>query len=345
MPSNSSIVVFTLLLGLMLFFWLGQLGSLHDIYGGRNHANLASLFAVVLSLLTWAVLVALLVMAATKGEMPGWAGLIAFVLHPASCAAAIAVAILMDGDAGKEKTWLAVIPAAAPLLMGAFACWAFFPAVRAAIPAAAAGSLTWAAILVLAILPWPSVAQRSRESAARRVENEAAAQQAEKAALDTARQENLAKIQALGPETDLWHWMEFTDPKKGVREEAFSAIHNLKDRQKEAEELVSQGLTGPLIELPNLDLDPTPPIVKAYKARLLELAKGNQREDARTVKYSWIASEVDSYLPAIQWMAERHCGCTAEVGALEDVVRSYADSPGREQCIAALEKARAADRN
>ncbi len=345
MPSNVSIVVFTLLLGLMLLFWLGQLGSIHDIYVGHNHANLASLFAVVLSLLTWAVLVALLVMAATKGEMPGWAGSIAFVLHPASCAAAVAVGIVMDSDAAKEKTWLAVIPAAAPLLMGAFASWAFFPAVRAAIPAAAAGSVTWAAVLILAILPWPSVAQRSRESVARRAENDVAAVRAEKAALDTAREENLPKIQALGPETDLWHWMEFTDPKKGVREEAFAGIHKLKDRQKEAEELVSQGLTGPLIELPNLDLEPTPPIVKAYKARLLELAKGNQREDARTVIYGWIASQVDPYLPVIQWMAERHCGCTSEVAALEDVVRSYADSPGREQCIAALEKARIADRN
>jgi hypothetical protein len=298
---------------------------------------------VVLSVLTWAVLVALLVMAATKGQMPGWAGLIAFVLHPASCAAAIAAGIVMDSDAAKEKTWLAVVPAAAPLLIGAFASWAFFPAVRAAIPAAAAGSAAWAGVLVLAILPWPSVVQRSRESAARRVENEAAAQQAEKAALNTAREENLPKIQALGPETDLWHWMEFTDPKKGVREEAFAGIHKLKDRQKEAEELVSQGLTGPLIELPNLDLEPTHLIVQAYKARLLELVKSNQREDARTVIYGWIASQVEPYLPAIQWMSERHCGCAAEIGALEDVVRSYADSPGREQCIAALEKARAAD--
>jgi hypothetical protein len=55
-------------------FWLGQMGSLHDVYAGRNHANLASLLAMVLSVLTWAVLGALLVMAGAKGEMPGWAG-------------------------------------------------------------------------------------------------------------------------------------------------------------------------------------------------------------------------------------------------------------------------------
>jgi hypothetical protein len=345
MPSNTSIIVFTVLLGLMVLFWLGQLGSLHDIHAGRNHANLASLFAVVLSLLTWAVLVALLVMAGTKGEMPGWTGLIAFVLHPASCAAAIAVSILMDSDVGKEKTWLAVVPAAAPLLMGAFASWAFFPAFRAMIPAAAAGSVTWGAVLLLAILPWPSVSEHSEKKAALRVENEAAAARAEKAALDAARQENLVKIQALGPETDLWHWMQFTDPQKGVREEAFAGIHNLKDRQKQAEDLIAQGLPGPLIELPNLGLEATPAIVQAHKARLLELASSNRRDDARTVIYGWIAKEVDGYLPATQWMAERHCGCATEVAALEAVVRSYADSPGREQALAALEKARAIDKN
>jgi hypothetical protein len=344
MPSNTSIAVFILLLALMLFFWVGQMLSLNDIHPGRVHDNFAGAFAVILSLLVWGVLVALLVMAGTKGEMPAWAGLIAYVLHPASCAAAIAAAILMDSGAGKEKTWLMVIPAAGPLMMAAFACWAFFPALRAAIPGAAAGSVTWAAVLVLAILPWPSVAQRSRESAARRVENEAAAVRAEKAALDTARQENLVKIQALGPDADLWHWMEFTDPKKGVREEAFAGIHKLKDRQAEAEAMVSRGVTGPLIELPSLGLEATPPMVQAHKARLRDLAKGIERPDAGTVKYSWIASEIDGYLPAIEWMAERHCGCAAEVAALEAVVRSYADSPGRGQCIAALEKARA-DKN
>jgi hypothetical protein len=345
MPSNASIVAFTVLLGLMLLFWVGQMGSLHDIYAGRNHANLASLLAVVLSVLTWAVLVALLVMAGTKGQMPGWAGLIAFVLHPASCAAAIAVGILMDSDVGKEKTWLVVVPAAAPLLIAAFASWAFFPALRAAIPDAAAGSVTWAAVLALAILPWPSVSQRSRESAARQVENQAAARQAEKAALDTARQESLAKIQALDPGTDLFHWLEFTDAKKGVREEAFAAIRNLMDRQKQSEDLIAQGVFMPLIELPNLDVEATPVIVQAYKARLLDLARSNRREDARTVIYGWIASQVDPYQPVIQWMAERHCGCAGEVAALEDVVRSYADSPGREQALAALEKARTADKN
>jgi hypothetical protein len=328
----------------MLFFWLGQLLSLNDVYQGHNHANLASGLAVILSVLTWAVLAALLVMGATKGEMPGWAGLLAYILHPASCAAAIAVSILMDGG-GREKTWLVVIPAAAPLLMAAFATWAFFPVLRATIPAAAAGSVTWAVILVLACLPWPSVAQRSRESAARRAENEAAAARAQTATLDTARQENLVKIQALGPDADLWHWMEFTDPQKGVREEAFAGIHNLKNRQAEAEDLVSRGVTGPLIELPNLDLEPTTAIVQAHKAHLQILAYGDKRDDASTVPYSWIASQVDAYLPAIQWMAEKHCGCAGEVAALEAVVRSYADSPGREPALAALEKARATDKN
>jgi hypothetical protein len=139
--------------------------------------------------------------------------------------------------------------------------------------------------------------------------------------------------------------MEFTDAKKGVREEALAGIHKLNDRQKQAEDLLAQGVFALLIELPDLDVEATPAIVQAYKARLLDLAKSNQRDDARTVIYAWIASQVDPYLPAIQWMAERHCGCASQVAALDAVVRSYADSAGREQALAALEKARAADKH
>ena len=94
----------------------------------------------------------------------------------------------------------------------------------------------------------------------------------------------------------------------------------------------------------DLDLEPTPPLVKAHKVYLMEIAKSNQRPDAATVAYSWIALQVDAYLPTIEWMAARHCGCSTEVAALEAVVRSYKDSRGRGEALAALDKALAVEK-
>jgi hypothetical protein len=344
MPTNTTIAIFLVLLALMLFFFVGQMLSLNDMKtAGTGHGSFSGVFAVILALLVWGLLAALLIMAGVKGEMPTWAAFVAFILHPASFAAVIAATGLMEkGQAAKP--WVMVVPAAAPLLMAAYASWAFFPALRAAIPAVAAGSMAWGVVLVLTILPWPSATQQWRENGARLAQIDLEARAAEKARVEAARQENLVKLQAMDPDTPLWRWLEFTDPKKGVREEAFAAIRNVGRRQADAEEMASRGMTGPLLDLPNLGLEATPVLVKAHKEHLLWLVRDVKRPDAASVSYSWIAREVDEYLPSIQWMAERHCGCSGEVAALEEAVRSYRTSPGKADCLEALDKALAAEK-
>jgi hypothetical protein len=213
-----------------------------------------------------------------------------------------------------------------------------------AISAAAAGSITWGVVLVLTILPWPSATARWRESGARLAERDREAREAEKARVAAARQDNLEKLQALAPDTPLRTWLEFTDARKGVREEAFAAIRNLNRRQADAEEMASRGMTGPLVDLPNLGLEASPVLVKAHRDHLLWLVGDIKRPDAGSVSYTWIAPEVDSYLPSIQWMAEKHCGFSSEVAALEDAVRSYQSSPRKAECLAALDKALAAEK-
>lgn len=344
MSTSTTTAIFLVLLVLMLFFFVGQMLNLNDMKtGGPGGENFSGVFAIILALLVWALLAALLIMAGVQGKMPAWAAVVAFILHPASLAAAfVSVGLLEKGEGAKP--WAVVVPAAAPLLIAAFASWAFFPALRGAIPAAAAGSMTWGVVLVLTILPWPSAAERWRESGARLAQRDIEARAAEKARVEAARQENLAKLQAMAPDTPLWTWLEFTDPKKGVREEAFADIRKLSRRQQDAEEMASRGMTGPLLELPNLGLVASPILVKAHKDHLLWLIRDIKRPDARSVSYSWIAREVDEYLPSIQWMAERHCGCSGEVAALEEAVRSYTASPGKAECLEALDKASAAEK-
>jgi hypothetical protein len=342
-PTNATVAVFYVLLALLLFFWVGQMLNLNDIKtGGHGGENFSDVFAVILSLFVWALVAALLLMGGMKGEMPAWAVLLAVVLHPASYAAAIAAGSLMQkGEAA--KTWMVVVPAVAPVLMAAYASCAFFPPLRAAIPPAAAGA-AWGVVLVLAILPWPSIAERSRETSARLARMEVESQARQKTALAAARQENLAKLQALDPDAELSEWMKFTDPKLGVREEAYAAARRLKRRQSDAEEMASHGMTLPLLELPNLDLQPTPVLIQAHKDYLLVLATRIRRADAGSVRYTWISSDIDPYLPSIQWMAERHCGCSTEVAALEKELRTYQDAQGRAEALAALDKAQAVEK-
>jgi len=345
MSTNTSMAIFIVLLALVFFCWVGQIVNLNEINSSDAAGKgLAQAFAVLLALAEWACLAGLLLMGGIHGEIPRWTAVLAVILHPASCAAAIAAGNLMRNGAKGPIAGMMVVPVVAPLAIAAFASWAFFPAIRASIPGVAAGSVAWGVVLILSILPWPSVLQGSREAAVRKTNVQAEEQASEKAALAESRRENLAKLQVLDSDTALWKLMEFTEPKKGVREEAYAAIHNSKRRQSDAEAMSDKGLTLPLLDLPNLDLEATPPIVKAHKAYLLELARRIRRPDAATVQYSWIAKEIDAYLPSIQWMAERHCGCSTEVAALEAEVRSYQDSRKRSECLAALDKAQATEK-
>jgi hypothetical protein len=260
---------------------------------------------------------------------------VAWILHPASFAAAFAV--LDRGD----RSWWILVPAVAPVAMAAYASWAYFPALRTAIPSAAA-SAAWGLVFVLAVLPWVDMIQRSRESDERSL---TALADSEAFEGKEARAESLVKLQQLTPESPLWEWISYTDPRMGVRDEAFAGIRNLTHRQADADQMLANGVTGFLKDLPSLGLDATPTIVAAHKKRLRDMTIGIERPDAGSVKYSWISWEVDPYLPSIQWMAEKHCGCSGEVAALEAAVRTYKNSAGRAECLTALAKAQATEKN
>jgi hypothetical protein len=332
-PAKTNMAIFSGLLALTFLLWVGLMFTLrqpvstHDIGSG--------LLAAFLTFLVWGLLAALLVMSG----MPRWAVWLAWILHPASFAAAIAV--LDKGTSSSQDSWLIVVPVLAPLAIAAYASWAYFPAFHAGVPSPAAGLAAWGLIFVLAVLPWAVMIERSRESDRQSLTALAQSEAFEGA---EARPESLQKLQRLTPESPLWEWINYTNPRMGVREEAFAGIRNLTHRQADADVMLSNGVTGFLKDLPYLGLEPTPAIVAAHKKQLRDMVSGIERPDAGSVKYSWISWEIDPYLPSIQWMAERHCGCSGEVAALEAAIRAYKNSPGRAECIAALDKAQEAEK-
>jgi hypothetical protein len=338
MPSKTNMATFYVLLGLTLVVWAGMIAGIFNQPSGHDAIGAGILTALVM-LLLWGLLLALLWMSGAREAMPKWAKVLAWILHPASFAASLAV---LDRVNRSDGSWLIVVPVAAPFMLAAYASWNYFPAVRAAIPAPVAGSVAWGVLFVLAILPWAYMIQEDSESEARQLHAIAKSDAFEGTENRAA---SLVDLQKLTDDTPLWRWLDFANPRMGVREEAFVGIRKLSRRQADADEMLKEGSTHFLVELPNLDLEPTPAIIAAHKKYVLGLTAEIERPDAGSVKYSWVADRIDEYLPSIQWMAERHCGCSAEVAVLEAGVRKYKRSVGKAECLEALAKAKATDKN
>jgi hypothetical protein len=339
MPTKANMATFYVLLGLTLVVWIGMGVRLSNKPSGSHDDIGDSILTALVMLLLWGLLIALLWMGGAGGAMPMWAKVLAWILHPATLVASIAVLDRANNPAG---SWLIVVPIVSPVMMAGYATWLYFPAIGAAISAPVAGSAAWGVLFILAILPWAYMMEEDREHE----EGQAAATAANLAYQGrAAHAESLVSLQKLTPDTPLWRWMDFADPRLGVRDEAFAGIRKLSHRQTDANEMLQEGVTHFLVELPNLDLEPTPTIIAAHKKYVLGLARGIERPDAGSVKYSWVAHQIDEYLPSIQWMAERHCGCSAEVAVLEAGVRKYKRSVGKAECLEALAKAQATDKN
>jgi hypothetical protein len=338
MPAKTTnMAAFYVLLGLTLVVWVGMMAGLFNQPSGHDAIG-ASILTALVMLLLWVLLLALLWMGGAREQMPKWAKVLAWILHPASFAASIAV---LDRSNRPEGSWLIAVPVVAPLMLAGYAIWTYFPAVRGAISATVAGSVAWGTLFILAILPWAYMIQEDSESEARQLHAIAKSDAFEGTENRAA---SLVDLQKLTDDTPLWRWMDFADPRMGVRDEAFAGIRKLSHRQADADVMLQQGVTHFLVELPNLGLDPTPTIIAAHKNYVLGLAKEIERPDAGSVKYSWVADRIDEYLPSIQWMAERHCGCSAEVAVLEAGVRKYKRSVGKAECLEALAKALATDK-
>lgn len=330
--------IFSALLALTLLSWAGMLWTFTQPPSGHDIG--LGLLGGLLAIVAWVLLAALLLMGGRNGEMPRWAVWLAWILHPATFAAVIAV---ID-KSGRSAEWgylPMAVPILAPPLMAAYASLAYFPAVRSAVPASA-GAIVWSLLFLLAILPWIEMVQHDaayEEGQAIAAKESVAYQGAQE------RPENLKKLAALPQDSPLWAWVEYMRPERGVRDEALEGIRNLKRRQADAENMVSQGVVEFLVDLPDLNLELTPPIVEAHKKYVVGLAQETERPDAGSVAYSWVANRVDAYLRTIQWMAQQHCGCSSEVARLERSIRRYKNSRGRRECLAALEKAIADDKD
>jgi hypothetical protein len=149
------------------------------------------------------------------------------------------------------------------------------------------------------------------------------------------RQEWTARFQRLPADASLFQLSEFTRHGEELRRQAFESIHKLPSRQSDVEDLLVRRSSWPMLELPWLDLEATPSFCEHARKFLANCAKSIS-PPVPGRPYDWEKVQVDPYLPAMQWLVEHHCDCTAELTAVEIAARAYPEAADRNQTLATI---------
>lgn len=154
-----------------LALYAGFVANACNLHSSDPAGNaLASAFGLLMGIALWILLSILLFVAACLGEMSSWSAVIALLLTPASCAAALAAHKLLEDRHVRTVKWPLIVLALVPALIIAFAVWTAFPSLHARLAPMSATLAFWSPIAFLSIIPWLVLAKRSRERA--RISNE-----------------------------------------------------------------------------------------------------------------------------------------------------------------------------
>lgn len=306
--------------------------SLHASDAAGN--ALSQAFTVLAGVALWVALLLLALLAALRGLLPPAALAASALLLPASGAAALAVVQLLSRDRSQGR-WLLAVPVVAPLLVLGYLLWAGLPALRARVPASLADLVAGGGLLLVSLLPWPSVwlAGRAASQQTERLGRETEARERRERAEE--QREWSERLDELPPDAPLWEWREFTEHGPELRQRALAGVRKLDRRQADAELMLSRGLDFPMRELPELDLQASPALCAG--ARRLLGDKLRQISPAVPGRpWSWEQAAVDPYLPALAWLLAHGCDCRAELAALESALQAYPRDADRERTERAL---------
>jgi hypothetical protein len=316
-----------------VLLWFALLMTVADINGSDAAGNgMSYSFGTLMAGGLWILLAILMLLAASRGTMPGWVKPAAVVLLPLSLAAAIATINLLYRRGGSESGWPIVVLVIIPLVVIGYAVWATVPSLNLAISAAPFSRIVWGVVLLLSLLPWPLLQARRQRDAVAQETYRADAQ----ASADSAAQALEARFAALTPATPLSDWLAFATAGNDLRERTLAGIRALPDRQAAAEALQGAPVALLMAELRNLDLTATPALCEQSRIFLLAHAESFRARAAVTSRYAIEAESVERYLFAMQWLASQGCDLSAVIDHYETVVRSFPPAPDREQFLARL---------
>ena len=311
-----------ILLSLAAVLYAAMMSCLADAPGGDAFGRgLALAYAAFIGAVLWLVLAALLIVAAVKGRMPGWAALGLVVLLPLSC-----VAVWMAGDAvGRGDGSALLMPALLPPLYALYALWARLPALHARLPADVVSAVLGAAIVFLTAVPFvamtraalPDPARDARLAEAAKVQEEAQAKERQ-----AARDRDEAEFARLGPDSTLESYLLYLHTETyGAR--ARAGIRQLTNRQADAIAMLGKGRLLDLWDLRELDLQPTADLCQAYGAALAGAAGKVAKTQSN---YLGVAIDLEGQLPNMRWLIANRCDLGQPLVLLAGNVRAVADS-------------------
>lgn len=314
----------TLILALLTY--VVSLYSLWTMHGSDAAGNaLAQAFAVLVSIGLWILLAVLLVITAVNGGAPAWWNTAALVLFPV-CAISNFVAIALLRDNLYQARWPLAVPALMPLLL-------LFVALRPmTVPAA-----LWAVLAALSVLPWPALVYRTLYGRRDRERAAAEYKAAEPQRLEQERLGRVASFEKLDDSSPLQDWLEFTSSDDELRDRALAAIRMSPRRQADAEQMMREGRTHVLLDLPDFDVQATPPICEGTRRAMRELVDFMQPSlNSSGPIYLSRNERIQLYRRGIAWAIEHGCECATELAAIEEAIRHFQDTPERRDILAFL---------
>lgn len=329
---------FVVVLVLSVVLWAATVANTVTIKSSDAAGNaLSHAFGVLMAIALFVLLAILLTLAAVRGVMPVWMRIAAVVLVPASGAATIAAIEIMSQGTEWPVRWPLLIPAAAPGLLIILALWTALPSVRGLAPAAVVGGVALGGLVLLSVAPWPLLRDRDRVRSAGPGELQAIRAAKRARWSDRDRAAHRAELEAIEPNASLYEWLPFTEPGDPVRDRALAAIHRLPDRQQQLEEMVRAGNVAAVREVPALATDATPALCDAAREAVVFHARRSRPEPTDgAISYARYASDVEFYMPTVEWLAARGCSLGDALAELDTTARAYVDSPERARFLERL---------
>lgn len=336
-------VILILLAAIMTMGLGSNIAALHTSDPAGN--GLLEAYSVFLAIAVWIIVCVLLLICGARDGFPHYSGFAMFLALVLGIAAQVmAMQVLISSKAqGAAATLLPIVTVAAPLLALIRAAWGIFPPLRSSIPEIAG---SWAPIILLALIPLLPIpfyrAYLARESAAHTAADRvrAQAQQQQNAQDEQRVQETLANIAALPADGELFSALVFcADPDPRIRDAARAKARAFTNRQPNAEALLAEGHEPTLREIPNFDLQPTPPLCNSAK-KILAAKEQLKPFDNDPIRIEDAEREIGAYIETMRWLLSQGCDCKAEISGLEQAVGRFADSERRRKLLAGLAAAR-----
>jgi hypothetical protein len=277
-------------------------------------------------LVVWIALAALLLIAGSRGALPGPTGVAIWVTHLVSLGASLLAVFLLNRP---ELRWPLAGPVGAPLLIAGYIVWVCIA------PRATPGAADWsicAAILILSLPAVPPALQMIGEGDGSIDATPGPKLDAWMAKQREARRvRELDELSKIDEDTTLSELQSHVQPDSPVLKEALEAMRKLPNRQAEAVQLLRSKSSFILHFLGDIDVEPTPELCEAARFYLREQAKPYRKDPLEYVLYSALTEGVAS----IRWISE-HCDCDAELAEVEKTARASGSNPEAGKFIEAV---------